>query len=323
MPDLSNIRNLQFLSNACFGYGQKGLIGRELCHRIPIVKSKGYIRVHDVNRDGTRIMDSTRSPGTESKQIDFDYGDISYSAKEHSLKIGVYPEHEVDADPDINLKKDSARIIKSVLETELEYNIASLVGVETSYPAGSRLSPAIKWDAANPIPNDDINTIHQAIYDLCGNWPTHAAMGSGCYKKLKYTPTLLEQFQYVSGGKLDDDQLKHILDVPNLLVGPGHRNTALPGQPPVISQLWSDDTIIFLYKPDTYNSPVETACFGLFEWPGDKPKAPNSEVAMWEWWEQLTRTDWVEGFMGYGVGKLIVDTNDLVISGGALHGIWT
>ena len=319
MPGSQIVHLDQYLTNVAIGYSQPGLIAEQMAHVVPVKKQSDLYRIYDT--EAMRPVNDLRAPKATPNKIDWTYSEDSYFCREHALRTEITPEELANADSDLDLFSDAAIRLKGKLQTGLEASMAAIVALATTYKAGvTRVVPAIKWDAANAVPAEDMSGVRQGIFDLCGRYPNTAVMGTAMREKLKANPAALGYFQYVSGGLLTDDQLKNLLGVDRVLIGPGQKITSKKGQVDTRASIWNDDRIMFLYVSPNLAATDDPSSLALFNW--NAPHGGNRNISIEKWWNQDNKVWVVDAMWHWVIKELALLSNDL-ITGGIVYTVWT
>jgi hypothetical protein len=124
------------------------------------------------------------------------------------------------------------------------------------------------------------------------------------YAIVRRHPLLLDMFKYTAGGFLNDDNLKSIFNVEQILVGRGVKNNALENATASITNIWGNNVILAKVSPAITK---QTATFMLgFRWQPSNMPAPM-QVLRYIDADPGRKVEWVES--GYYQDEKVVAKN--------------
>lgn len=231
------------LSNHARGYVQAQLIAAAL---FPIASVSAYGgKVIEFGKEAFRLYNSARTPGSNTKRIQFGYAGKPYSITPHSLE-GVVPD-EIGRDaanvPGINLATRGVNVPLRALALEREYEAATMARDVNNYDADHKITLAAgdRWTSPDSEPAKDIETGKEAVGDSVGVEPNTLVLSSKAYNALKYHPKLLERVKYTGATSISTDLLKVLFDVENVAVG---RAKVATGPNDAFSNVWGTDAVL-------------------------------------------------------------------------------
>jgi hypothetical protein len=236
---------------------------------IPVAKQSDKIFEIDDGQESWANRDVKRLAGGESKMIDWNVNSTqSYFADDHSLSAIVADEEIANADTGATPALDKASLIREALAINRE--IAAFSAVDAAMTGSLTSTPANKWDDnALGTPITDIIAKISFIEGSSGKKPTAMAMDVSVWRAIANHPDYIDRVKHtltpmqintMTVGQI----LAQILGLENIYLGDlTMKNTAVKGQTPVFSRVWSDNALLF--RREDYS--LMFAGFGLsFEW---------------------------------------------------------
>lgn len=204
----------------------------------------------------TKVEDTQRAPRGTYSRDSWEWTTKNYAVQEHGVEETV-DDATVEKYGDVVRTEQIAvmRAINRILQ-RLEYDIAAAV-FNTATWTGSTLTAAanVAWTtAASADPIADIDAAHLKVNSNCGEDANTLVLTKKAYTAMLRTTRLEALLKYdasqlliamntgqnqnmvadVRGGLLE------LLQVQDILVGRGFKNTADKGQTPSLSRMWDD-----------------------------------------------------------------------------------
>jgi hypothetical protein len=275
-----------------------------LCPPVPVGKQSDKYFVIDPN-SWLRIPDTRRSPKTAPNQFDWQVSSDSYFADNFALRADNSFEDLDNADMAISLRENSTAVCIEALMRDYENRVASIVTSITNVGSGVALTGVNKWsDYVGSDPIADVTTAHAFITNNTGMVANTLVIDKDTYAIVRRHPLLLDMFKYTSGGFLNDDQLKGVFNVDQILIGRGVKNNALENATASITNIWGNNVILAKVNPAITK---QTATFMLaFRWQPSNMPAPM-QVLRYNDPDPGRKVEWVES--GYYQDEKIVAKN--------------
>ena len=266
-----------------------------------------------------QARDTNRAPGTGYARSNFEFDKYSYETSEQGAE-------EVLDDRTLAMFRDlldaetihAERAIDAVLR-KYEIQVAAAL-YDTAVWTGAALTTALtnEWDdASNATPIDDVEAARLKIIDGCGLVPNSLVVNRKQFFGLKNCDQIVDRVKY-SGHTNPLDitpaAIAAALDLEQVLVAGGHKNTANEGQDASLSPIWSDEYAM-LCRTATSDDPREPCLGRTFLWEGESAGVGTDEelaIIVEEYREEISRgsvirarTDWDIVVMYVEAGHLL------------------
>jgi hypothetical protein len=103
------------LSEIARGYSNGAMVGSALFPTVPVGQRGG--KIVQFSKEAFRAYATGRSPGANTKRVQFGYSDATYSLEQHALE-GVVPfelMEEADAVPGIDLGRGAVEMVQDII----------------------------------------------------------------------------------------------------------------------------------------------------------------------------------------------------------------
>lgn len=147
-----------------------------------------------------------------------------------------------------------------------EIRVASKVMNPASFPAANQVTITDKWDDPDSNPVTAISDYLDGLFIR----PNVLVMPVPVWNKLKAHPKVISAI--TPSGKTDGfatrEQFAALLEVEEIIVGTGWKNSAKPGQAPQVVRVWGGDSVLAFYRSSTA-TPRRGVTFGYTaQWQG-------------------------------------------------------
>lgn len=250
MPQMNNqqVRVIDpILTTHARGYRHPTHVGMSLFPRAPVSVAGGQIL--SFGKESFRRYNARRSPGSNTKRIQFGYAGERYSLVQDALEGKVPREHLRDASqtPGINLGQRAVNNVMQVLSLGLEIEQSEIARDASRYSADHKVDlAASKWtdDANNPA--KDIRTGEEAIRQSVGMAPNTLVLSAQAFAAMRENAKVLERFKYTSSDSVTTQMIAAMLDLENVVVG----KAVVAGDGDVFGDVWGTDAILAYVAPD-------------------------------------------------------------------------
>lgn len=226
---LAEIRLKQnpILTSLLLGTGQGTMIAEQLFPRLPQALSS--ITLPKLGDERLRRYNLRRAPGAPTKKINIKYEGIVYSVEQYSVEVPMPREllREADESRKLNVGNylDVSQIAMTtasdVLGLDYEIEVATLATNPATYAAGHvvALAGGTKWSATTGTPVTDIRAASDVIRKKIGNRPNKLTLSADAFTALSMNPEVKSYLPITVLGPATLEQLKTVLNVPNIVVG--------------------------------------------------------------------------------------------------------
>ncbi len=211
------------LTTAAQGYQNAEFIGVKLFPKVPVQQRGG--KVITFGREDFRMYATGRTPGSNTKRVQFGHAGAPFALEQHALE-GVVPfEHMEEASrvPGIDLGSGAVRKTQDIIGLRLEYAQALLATTPANYAASNKTALATidQWSdySGTSDPVDDVNVAIEAVRAKIGRRPNMVAMGAAVFSKLKNHPKVIDRIKYTGRDSATPELLASLFGVKEVVVG--------------------------------------------------------------------------------------------------------
>lgn len=231
-PTPTSVHIDRALTNVSTAYFQdpSAYIAGKVFPNVPVQHQTDKYYVFDKN-DSLREKAVQRAPNTESAGGGFRLSTDSYTAEVFAWHVDLNDQVEKNADAGLNLKRSASRQCTDAILRQMESDWAA-----TAFATGiwgidlDGTTNFVKWDAANSVPLEDIETQRVAILKKTGRRPNTLVLGAEVYSKLKNHPDFVDRIRFVSDSVVTREIMGRLFEVDRLFVADAVSATNLEGE---------------------------------------------------------------------------------------------
>lgn len=232
------------LSNLVIGFEPTGFIVDQIFPKVNVGKQSDLYYKWDQG-NFFRIPDTTRSPKTKGKLVEFNVSSETYYANNYSLRSEEAFEDTVNQDKMLNTRKKDLRALKNLLWLDWEDRLASQISSGSNVGSFTTLSGTSQWsDFTNSDPINDVEVGKESIRSTTGLDTNLMIIPQTTLIQLKQHPDIVDRLGL--GGnpetprKVTVDALAALFEIDKVLIGTTIKNTAEEGATPTFSDIWSN-----------------------------------------------------------------------------------
>lgn len=232
------------LTSAAQGYSNNEFIGGVLFPKVPVTARAG--KIIKFGKEDFMLYATGRSPGQNTKRIQFGYADGAFSLESHSLE-GILPiEHmqEASAVPGIDLSVTTIRKTQDIIALRLEKQQADVARDPSKYGAANKitLSGTSQWSdySGNSDPVAVMEAGKEAVRKKIGKRPNVAVMGASVLAFLKQHPKILERTKYTGRDVPTLELLAQFFGLAEIRVG----DAVFADDAGNFSDVWGKDVVL-------------------------------------------------------------------------------
>jgi len=279
-PTRSDVHVNAPLTNVSIAYLQEAdhFIASKCFPNISVPKQSDLYFQYDQG-DFMRSTAQLRAPGTESAGAGYNLTTASYSANAIALHKDVDDQIRANADAPLNMDSDATKFLTQQMLIKRDRDWASSFfsgGSWTGSTTAGDITPSTKWDASGATPIEDIEAQADSIEAKTGFRGNTLVLGVAAYNALKNSADVVDRIRYTQTGVVSQDLLASLLGMKNVLVARGVYNSALEGATDSISRIYTTDTALLLYVPDSPSLMQPSAGF-TFSWNGYSGAGPDGQ----------------------------------------------
>lgn len=264
-----------------------GFIQDDIFPPVPVNRDEGKYTVYkreEIKQD----VETLRAIAAEANEVNFTLNYETYAADEHALvsKIG---DRIMNNSPNPEaLRRRRSLILNNRLRLGIETRIAALVNDDTVI---ANAVPAIKWDAANPTIEADIDAAKEAFVLASGFEANRIIFPPTVSKVVKRDPTIRELIKYTQNDLLVNGDLPPTVFNMKVLIPGALEDVSSPGAAENIARVWNLDNALLAYVDPSVED-TETLTAGIQLRP--KTLAGGMNLIAKTWREQKVDAEWFQ-----------------------------
>lgn len=211
------------LSEVAQGYKNADMVGMALFPVAPVGQRGGKILTF--GKEAFRLYATGRTPGTNTKRVQFGYAGAPFALEQHALE-GVVPfenMEEAAAVPGVDLGSGSVNQVQDIIALRLEASQAALATAAANYAAANKVTLAgtSQWSDFGAVsdPVKDIETAKEAVRLQIGKRPNTIVMGASVFALLKQHPKIIDRLKYTGRDVATPELLAALFGVKQVLIG--------------------------------------------------------------------------------------------------------
>lgn len=226
-PDQIRLKQNPILSSLLLGMGQGTFIAEQLFPRLP--QALSGVMLAKLGDERLKKYNLRRAPGAKTKRVDISYDGKTYTVNQYSVEVPMPREliREADESRKLNVSNhlDVSRIAMTtandILLLDYEIEVATLATTVGTYAGGHvlALAGATKWSAATGTPVTDIRAASDVIRKKIGKRPNKLTLSADAFSAIVANAEVKTYLPSTQQGVATIDQLKNILNVPEIVVG--------------------------------------------------------------------------------------------------------
>lgn len=226
-PAEIRLKQNPILSSLLLGMGQGSYAAMQLFPRLPQALSS--VTLAQLGDERFRRYNLRRAPGTATKRVSIKYEGKTYEVNQYSVEVPIPRELLREADESRRLSVgnylDVSRIAMAtandILGLDFELEVAELATDTATYAAGhvQALAGATKWSASTGTPVSDVRAASDVIRKKVGKRPNTLVLSADGLHALTTNAQVKGYLPNTTTGPATIEQLKTILNVPNIVVG--------------------------------------------------------------------------------------------------------
>ena len=211
------------LTTAAQGYQNNEFVGGLLFPKVPVQQRGG--KILSFGREDFRLYSTGRTPGSNTKRVQFGYSAGSYALEQHALE-GVVPFElmdEANRVPGIDLGTNAVRKTQDIIGLRLEKAQADLATNAANYAASNKttLSGTSQWSDYGTVsdPIKDVKVGIEAVRAQIGKRPNTVVIGAAVWSYLQYHPKVIDRIKYTGRDAATPELLAALFGVQRVAVG--------------------------------------------------------------------------------------------------------
>lgn len=246
---IGNMTNTQvrvvdpILSNLARGYKNNELVGMHLFPYVGVAQRGG--KVLEFGKESFKLYATGRTPGANTKRVNFGHAGVPYSLEQHALE-GVVPfEHQEEAAavPGIDMGQGAVMSTQDIIALRLEKAQSDIARNAANYSVNNKLTLAgiDQWSAyATSNPSQDVRTAIESVRSQTGKRPTVVLLGAKVFAALQEHPLILDRTKFTSKDSITADILAGLWNVQKVVVG----DSIYADDNDAIQDVWGNDVVL-------------------------------------------------------------------------------
>lgn len=218
--------------------------------------------------------ETSRAPGSNYSRGNWKFTTASFATQEHGREEVVdrrearmYREY-VDAE-----MVAAARATDAVLRNA-EIRMASMIFNATTFTSFTT-SVGTEWStASSATPIANVKAAAESVWSQCGLWPNALIVTRHVFRNLRVCAEVIAAIaasgagDKATQGRVTEQQLAEVFDLPYIIVAGGTKNTANKGQTAAFDKIWDDEYAMVCRIAET-NDVSEPCLARTFHWGED------------------------------------------------------
>jgi hypothetical protein len=212
-----------------------------------------------LDRDSWLMMPASakRAPKAPPRRVEWKVSSESYFAENYALANEIAKEDLANADTALMVRQRGAEFTTEMLLRDYEQRVATMFTTFSNFNAYTSLSAAgEKWSAVGSADiRSQVTSAHARIRQQTGMRANTLIVDFDSYQNMAMNSRLLANFAYTEvAGRLNDQQLRSVLQVDRIVVGQAIKNTAgLKAGTSVFSSsnVWGSNAVLCYLAPAT------------------------------------------------------------------------
>ncbi|GKS97027.1 major capsid protein [Acidovorax sp. SUPP2825] len=229
--------------------------------------------------EASRAYNTRRAPGTATKQVRISWQGQTYTVDQHAIDVPIPRELIQESDEarrlnvgaNLDISQIAVNTSLQILNTSYEMEAASLATDPAAFgPNVLALTGGTKWTADTGTPVTDISSAAESIRVATGRRPNTLVVSAKAFNALALNKQVKSYMPTTMLGPATLDQLKTILNVPNIVIADG----VWTSDAGVVTDIWGNNAIL-AYTPNI--GPTGTGlslgepAFGFTSWMDGHP----------------------------------------------------
>lgn len=226
-PAEIRLKQNPILTSLLLGLGQGNYVAERLFPRLPQALSS--VVLAKLGDERFRRYNLRRAPGAATKRVNIKYDGQTYTVDQYAVEVPIPREliRESDESRKLNVgnhldvSKIAMTTANDILGLDYEIEVATLATSSGTYASGhvTALAGGTKWSAATGTPVTDIRAAAEVIRKKIGKRPNTLTLSADAFEAITTNAEVKGYLPNTNLGPATVDQLKTILNVPNINVG--------------------------------------------------------------------------------------------------------
>lgn len=214
------------LTTVAQGYSQPaGMAGDALFPTISVNSRAG--KIIQFSKEDFRLYNTIRSPGGNTRRVQFGYASLPYALEQHALSGSVPIEmmEEAAAVPGLDQARMAVRNVQNIIALRKEKAQADIASTTASYAASNKntaLAGVTLWSdltSATSDPIGNIETGKEAIRAATGRIPNVLVIGPKVMVALRQHAKIIDRIKYTGRDVPTTELLSSLFGVDRVIVG--------------------------------------------------------------------------------------------------------
>ena len=232
------------LTTVAQGHQNNELVAQYLFPVVPVAQRGG--RIIQFGKEDFRLYNTGRTPGANTKRVQYGYQGNPYALEDHSLEGAVPFElmQEANSAPGIDMGRNAVSRTQNIVLLKSEVDAATIARDTANYAAANKvtLTGTSKWSdhTGTSDPSADIETAKEAIRAATGKRPNVVVLSPKAFNACKQHPKIIDRIKYTGRDSVTADMLATLWDVKKVVVGDG----IYEDQTGKLTDVWGKDVVV-------------------------------------------------------------------------------
>lgn len=232
------------LTEVAQGYKNNEFVGMALFPQVPVTQRGG--KILSFGKEDFMLYNTGRSPGQNTKRVQFGYAGANFSLESHSLEgqLPIENMQEANAVPGIDLGAITVQKTQNIIALRKEKQQADLATNLANYGASNKttLSGTSQWSdfSGTSDPVKDVEVGKEVIRKATGKRPNVGVMGAAVYAMLKQHPKVVDRIKYTGRDVATPELLAALFGLAEIKIG----DAVYADDSGVFSDVWGKNMIL-------------------------------------------------------------------------------
>lgn len=247
MPQMNNSQARiidPVLTSAAQGFKNSEFVGSALFPTVPVSQRGG--KIVQFGKEDFMLYATGRSPGQNTKRVQFGYLGALYVLESHSLEgqIAIETMQEANAVPGIDASSMTVNKTQNIIALRLEKQQADVARTPASYGAANKVTlvGTSQWSDFSGV-SDPVAVIEvgkEAVRAKVGKRANTAVIGAKVFASLKQHPKVLDRMKYTGRDVATPELLAALFGLDKVLIG----DAVYSDDAGNFSDVWGKDVVL-------------------------------------------------------------------------------
>lgn len=233
------------LTSVAQGYRNAEMVASALFPVVPVDQRGG--KIIQFNKEDFRLYATGRTPGANTRRVQYGYLGNAYSLEQHSLE-GLVPfevMQEANAVPNIDLGRVAIIKTQNIIQLRNEKVSADIATNAANYAAGSKITLAgtSQWSdySGASDPTKDVEAAKETIRSKIGKRANTVLLSPAAFAAARQHPKIIDRIKYTSRDVATPELLATLWGVQRVVVGDAIYEDSATGN---LADVWGKHVVV-------------------------------------------------------------------------------